>query len=791
MNKRPIALIIIAGTFLLLSAGLLISPSPTIIPGLEDKMEDYYSRYPQQKAYLHLDKLSYTAGERIWYKAYLVDARTHMPDSISKNLLVEIINSYGNVSLIQLLKLENGIAHGDFHLPDTLPEGLYQIRAYTNWMRNFGSEYYFKRDINIWNPGYYVNLYREDKLASKKHKRKSNRKARKMDLQFFPEGGYLVGGITSSLGFKTVNELGLGIPVSGTIFDKKNNSVAGFQSSDLGMGAISFSPEAGQKYTAEINLGNGKTDRFDLPEVQASGYSLHLLQNNREGIKLSVSSTFDGPRVLIACHIRGKLLFTTEVSLGRKEMIIDIPTGDYPGGILHITLFDSNRQPRCERLAYIHSDDVLDLSIGQDKKEYGKREAVELSLLARDAAGMPVEGEFSLSVASRDLSNEATDFQAGIVSSLLLSSDIGGRIERPDYYFRDQNAETIQALDHLMLTQGWRRFSWEDIVNENPKVINYPIQKGLLVRGKITKSFFEIPLKNLPVTLTVLSEFNDVFITRTDNRGQYEFQLPDYEDTIQVEITSRRLSGKKNLVIYIDQSEFEEPEMIYSSYSTEMNILGTNVLKPLPEEVIDSMQPTTKGIYNTPDYVLYVDDNLRNYNSVFDMIQGRIPGVVVKGDDVQIRGASSLYGSNEPLYLIDNVPSDAQAVGTLNPSDIERIEVLKGPSAAIYGVRGANGVIAIFTLRGRYMIRGKLTFEMLGYHRPLEFYSPTYGTEFDDLVEDMRSSLYWNPSVKTDARGRAFIRFYNSEEASTFYVVAEGITPDGRLGRTERSYLVK
>ncbi len=791
MNTRLITCIIIAGSFLLLSAGLVFSPSPTIIPEFEKKIENHYSRYPQQKVYLHLDKLSYQAGEKIWYKAYLLDARTHMPDTISKNLLVEIVNSYGTMTLIQLAKLEKGSAKGDFHLPDTMREGLYQIRAYTNWMRNSGSEYFFKRNFNIWNPGNYINLYRDDKLASKKQKRKSNKKARKLDLQFFPEGGYLVDGITSTVGIKSANELGLGLPVSGSVFDKKNNLVARFQSSDLGMGTISFTPEAGMKYKAEIDLENGKTLRFNLPEVQTSGYHLHLIQNAREGIKLSIGSTFENPAVFIACHIRGKLLFTSEVSIGKDGVILDIPTTEFPSGILHITLFDSKREPRCERLAFIHSDDIINLSVRTDKQEYQKMGKVELTLVARNASGQPVEGEFSLSVSDRNLENNAADFQTDIISNLLLSSDIGGRIEKPDFYFKDQEKETLQALDFLMLTQGWRRFNWEDIMNENTKAINYPIQNGILVRGTITKTLFDRPLKNVPVTLTVLSEFNDVFITRTDSRGQYEFELPDYEDTIQVEITARRLNGKKNLVIYIEDSDLEKPDEIFSTYSSEMAIRGTNTLKPLYEPEVDSMQPKTEGIYSTPDYVLYVDENMQTYSSVFDMMQGRIPGVVVNGNDVQIRGPSSFYGSTQPLYLIDNVPTDAGAVASLNPADIERIEVLKGPSAAIYGVRGANGVIAIFTKRGRYIIRGKLTFEMLGYHRPLEFYSPTYGTDFDDLIEDNRSSLYWSPSVKTDSHGKAIIRFYNSEKASTYYIVAEGLSPNGELGRTENSYLVK
>lgn len=791
MKNKIISAAIIAGTLGMLSFGLVYRPLPAVIPDLAGKMESYFLRYPQQKVYLHLDKLAYQAGEKIWYMSYLVDARTHKPDTISKNLVVELINSFGETSMIQLLKLERGFARGDIQLPDTLPEGLYQIRAYTNWMRNFGAEYYFRRDINIWNPGNYVNLYREDKLASKKHKRKSSRKARKLDVRFFPEGGYLVGGISSSVGFKAVNELGLGVPVSGTLLDKKNNPVATFESQHLGMGTFTFIPEAGQSYTAEMEMPEGKKYKFHLPGVQESGYSLHLIGNDPEEIKLRIGSTFGGTTVLIACHIRGNLLYTREIKLGSEGMTLDIPTLDFPSGILHITLFDSNREPRCERLTFIHSDDLVHLSIRQDKTEYEKMEAVELTLVARDASGRPVEGRFSVAVSDRDLENDGTDFQSGIIANLMLSSDIEGRIEQPDFYFRNQNAETSKALDYLLLTQGWRRFRWNDILNETPKNINYPIQKGLVVHGSVTKEIFNIPLKNLPVTLTVLSEFNDVFITRTDNKGHFEFELPDYEDTIQVEISSRRLNGKKNLVIYIDESDLEGSEQIFSSYSMEMTVRGTNILKPAPEEPADTMQQTTKGIYNTPDYVLVVDDNMRTYSSVLEMIQGRIPGVVVTGNNVQIRGPSTFYGNTQPLFLIDNVPVDVSSVQSLNPNDVERIEVLKGPSAAIYGVRGANGVIAIFTRRGRYMIKGVLNFDMLGYHRPHEFYSPTYGTDFDNLVIDMRSSLYWNPSVLTDSTGVARIRFYNSDKASIFYVVAEGITKEGNIGSAERSYKVK
>lgn len=791
MKANHISWIILAGTFLLLSAGLVYTEPSSIIPDLEEKMEDYYRYYPQQKAYLHLDKQAYLAGEKIWYMAYLVDARTHKPDTISKNLVVEIMNSFGQRSLVQLLHLENGFARGDFLIPDTLQEGLYQIRAYTNWMRNFGSEYFYMQDINIWNPEHYKNLYREDKLVIKRHKRKSNRKAGKLDVRFFPEGGYLVNGINSKVGFKGINELGLGVPVNGRIIDKNDNTLAEFSSSTLGMGAFSFTPEPGGKYTAEVSTANGKIQRFDFPEVQSSGYYLKVIDNEDGRLRIEAGSTFENPQVLLACHLRGKLMFSSDLVLGPAGQVVDIPTEDFPGGILHITLFDSNREPRCERLVYVSSDDVLNISIRKDKSEYRKFEPVDLTLTVRDPEGRPVVGRLSVSVSDRDLENNATDFQSNLVSNLLLASDIHGRIEKPDRYFRDRKPETLQALDHLLLTQGWRRFNWNDIIDENPVDIEYPIQKGLVVRGKVTKEILGIPLKNIPVTLTVLSEFNDIFIDRTNNSGEFQFELPDYEDTVQVEISARRLNGRKNLIIYLEDSEMESAEVIYSSYSSEMVVRGTNMLKPPREREVDTMKQTLKGIYNSPDYVLYVDEHMRTHNSVFEMMQGRIPGVSVTGNSVLIRGPSSIYASNEPLYIIDNVPSDASAVASLNPNDVERIEVLKGPSAAIYGARGGNGVIAIFTHRGSYIIKGKLNFEMLGYHRPDEFYSPKYGTRFDDLITDTRSSLYWDPEVITDGTGTARIRFYNSEKLSTFYIVAEGISPDGSIGSSETSYPVK
>ncbi len=786
-----------ASGFLLLSSSLVFTGNNSRIP---DLIESFYTKYPQQKVYISMDKPAYQAGESIWYKAYIFDATTHQGSALSKNLYLEVNNSFGRNLLTHLCKIEDGYSYGSFSLPDTIGEGIYEIMAYTNWMRNFGEEFFFRKHFNIWNPEHAATIYRNDKNANKQLKKKSIRKAEKTDLQFFPEGGDLVAGLTSRVGFKAVNDLGIGIDTEGTIFDNKKNQIVSFSSSHLGMGAFELTPEEGKKYYAELKTSGGRTSRFKLPEVLSEGYILKADNLQEDEIRIDISSSFKSSTIYLVAHVRGKVYHSGELQIVQGKISSTIDKRAIPTGILHLTLFDqesigsgelANLVPRCERLVFVKNQKPLTIRIEGIKRSYQIREKVEMQFHISDENNQPVRGNFNLSVADRDLSNESGDFQANIVSNLWLTSDLPGLVEDPDYYFDGNSREINQHLDYLMMTQGWRRFRWEDVTETNSMEINYPIEQGLMVTGKITKEFFDIPLKNLPVTLTVLSEFNDVFISRTNARGEYKFELPDYEDTVYVEISARRLNGRKNLVIYIDEATRPESEVLYSSYTKEMTVQGSNVYRPREEEKEDTSQVILKGLYNEADHVIVVDESMRTYSSVLEILQGRVPGVMVSGNSVQIRGPSSFILSTEPLYLIDNIPVDVNAIQSINPLDIDRIEIIKGPKTAIYGSRGANGVIAVFTKRGRFMKRGVIDFRMHGYHRAREFYSPRYGTEFDHLIEDTRTTLFWHPVIMCDEEGQAWLSFYNSGKKGTFWVLVEGVSDSGIPGRAEIRYNVE
>jgi len=786
--RRIIIAAFLSGSLLFLSLTTAILPdNPERISRL---LESFNENYPQQKVYLSLDKPAYRAGQIIWFKAYTVDATTHLPADLSKNLVVEVNNSFGINVMTQLCKIEHGYSRGDFYLPDTMAEGIYEIRAYTNWMRNFGDEYFFRKQFNIWNPEFVSKIYRDDKIANKRLKKQSKRKADKIDLQFFPEGGDLVAGKNSRVAFKAINALGLGIDIDGAVVDKKNNKVAAFTSSYLGMGAFEFTPEKNNSYTSQVQKPDGKLIRCKLPEALDEGYILRT-DNTESEVRITVTSTYLSPEVMLLGHVRGKVYYTRTLRLNGGTAVDAIDKSALPTGILHLTLFDQSSVPRCERLVFINHNDQLTISTDISDRIFKPREKVDIALQVRDAENNPVRGSFNISVADHNVPNQSADFQSSVVSYLLLTSDLRGPIQDPDRYFNDISAQTRQNLDYLMMTQGWRRFVWDNILTDKTMKIIYPVERGLVVSGKVTREVFDLPLKNLPVTLTVLSEFNDVYVTRTNSKGLYSFDLPDYEDTVYVEISSRRLSGRKNLVIYIDEANRPGTDVLFSSYTKDMTIQGSKFYRPIEEPEPDTNQVRLEGIYTRPDNVIYIDETLETYNSVLEILQGRVPGVMVTGDHVQIRGISTLYGNTEPLYLIDNVPVDVDAIQSLNPLDVERIEILKGPSTAIYGSRGGNGVIAVFTKRGTFMKKGVLDFKMFGYHRAREFYSPKFGTEYDYLVPDERTTIFWDPMIETDENGSAVISFYNSDRTGTFWVVVEGISDKGTPGKVEKSYTVR
>lgn len=764
-----------------------------------EALQQFTYRYPQQKIFLHLDKPVYQGGDNLWIKAYLVNGTDHTPDTISTNLYVELISPFQTRVQIKRFQIKRGFGVGDFVLSDTLPEGLYQIRAFTSWMLNFDADFFFTQNFQVFNPGYKKLISPRQARENMRELENREKQAEAFDIQFMPEGGDLVNGLESVVGFKAVSQTGMGIAVEGLLVDDQGNTVTSFNSGAKGMGTFLLTPGKDRKYFA-VFPDRDKGKRVALPQALPTGLVMRVedrpdttriwLRSNRPPTADPVAS-----EVILVGQIGGRIYYREIVRLIDGQAYTAFSKANYPEGIMQITAFSGRGEPQAERLVFINHMNFMYIrySVWDTLTEEGRKTSVDIT--TTDLEGKPIRANISL-VVTREQTAELPQNRDNIISNLLLASDLKGFIEDPQDYFTDQSPATHAALDLLMLTQGWRRFDWNLILAGEYPRIRFLEERGLTVFGQITRDFFDIPLKNARVQLSVMDAYNDVFTQQTNEKGYFIFNNLVYYDTVSMKIEAWRPSGRRNLVIVLPEEKPNEVKKRQGNYQlttaserdnkvyrTERAVEAREAFQEEQERLKEERESQLSALYGEPDYVLRSDDFPEGSRDILEVMKGRVPGVNIVGNQVYVRGINSLSGNNQPLFLIDGVPtSDVESVRSIPVEDIDRVEVLKGPSASIYGVRGANGVIAIYTKRGQFMRRGVIEFDMLGYNRPRQFYQPRY-----EPADEPRSNytLVWVPVIITDPSGRARVDFDKPAIPGDYRFVLQGISYVGHAGYGE------
>lgn len=847
---------------------------------------------PQEKLYLHFDKPYYASGDYIWFRAYLVNAATHRPGELSKIVHVELINPADTVVQSLALKKDEGNFNGSFKLPDEIPSGNYRIRAYTAWMRNFGDEFFFTKDMMIGNRrlsnlqthiGYEVNRnsdppeiiasirfldennqpvagekvsyehvligrhgtanqavtdengmirvavpYNESALYPNKYIRTSINFdglpfvknfflpsfKQEIDLQFFPEGGNLIAEVPNVIAFKAIDARGMGKDVAGTIRDEEGREVAGFQSVHLGMGKVVLTPLAGKQYTASVRLDDGTTKEYPLPDVQEEGYLLSIQpEDSIIRVKVAASSARLRNRpVFLMAQTRGTPSYAAQAVLEKALYQAEIPAGKFPDGITQFTLFDADGLPVAERLVFINNHQQLDINITTSRQDYGPRQKVLMDIRVNDNAGNPVKGEFSISVT--DASVVKWDNERGILASLLLTSDLKGYVEDPAFYFDPANPEAENALDLLMLTQGWRRFVWKNILAGKLREITYPVESGFETRGTVTDDSGD-PLPYAQVIMLAGNRREGLVVEDTANaNGEFRFAGYEFPDSTRVLIQARNEKGRRYGEIEIQeddprirfQTERYPPNvndsiedylaMNKEAFEIEREKLGLTGILLDPVRVTAEKAPNSTGLHSYADHIITEEDISRMGTpmTIYDILRGRVPGVRVMGNRIIIRGIGTFYGNTDPLVVVDGIRSmDAGILGMINPFDVASIEILKGANAAIYGMGAANGVIVINTKRGEYEPKGEyerrgiISFFPTGYHVVREFYMPDYDVakNLRDKTPDLRTTIYWNGNVRTDDEGAASLNFFTADRPTTYTAIMEGISSEGTPGHEQ------
>jgi TonB-dependent SusC/RagA subfamily outer membrane receptor len=791
---------------------------------IQQQLAKWTDNTPLEKAYLHLDKPYYAAGDDIWFKAYVVSGSYHELTTLSGVLNVDLTDAAGTIKQSLKLQLDKGTAAGDFALPDTLAAGVYHLRAYTNYMRNAGSEYFFDKEISIINTISNANTVTTGKSMPGKATPIGAIVAAP-SLQFFPEGGSIIIGVESNMAFKAIGANGLGVDVSGTIANSQGKQVAAFKSSHLGMGVFSFVPMPGERYTAAITYADGTKSTISLPQATETGYALAITDTDAQNLSVRITTAgatmqqYPNRVLSLVGQSGGKVYYAGKGTPGSREFKAIIPKSKFPAGIAQFTLFTDSGESLNERIVFINREQ-LKLNLAADKPASAPQQKVKIDLSAL-SGDKPAMGSFSVSVIDESRVPVDEDSENNILASLLLTSDLKGYIEKPAYYFNNTGDKARADLDVLMLTQGYRRFEWKAIMQDKFAPVAFQPETALQVSGTITTPGGK-PVANAKVQLIDIDNAAYQIDTLTDARGRFAFTGLAFEDSIRLIIQARTSKNKRDVVINLDsiappataaghaaiQVSISDSLSVYAGSSKQLYDMqrrygvGNHVVS-LKEVVIREKKIALKHSSNlngagNADQVLLAKD-LRNYGCAVlsDCLQGRLLGVIFRnGIPYSTRG-------NGPMQVIlDGIYVEGTFLNSINYNDIAAIEVLRsGFSSSIYGGRGANGVIVITTkhgdenddtYNGPVAGRGIKPYYPKGYLKARTFYSPQYDQpKVNKQLADLRSTIYWNPYVLTDAQGKASFEYFNAGSKGTYRVVVEGIDADGNLGRQVYRYKVQ
>lgn len=730
---------------LLFAAG--IAAQQTIIPPvLSGQLENLSKNHIQEEVYIQTNKNIYETSEDLWFKGYVLDAQYFTPSLKSKTLYVSLLQlPEKKVVWEEKYAVTNGFTNGHIYVHDTLQPGHYALVAQTGYSVN--------PDYDVIRSARKIEVIQNIFALEGRNKVTEGVaiKPEGIDFQLMPEGGHLVAGITSKIAFKAVDKQGRPVDVKGTLFNG-NKAVPGINTFHAGMGSFYITPNPGEVYFVKLD---GYPESYPLPPVKPVGQAMQMLyeKDNVLAFKVTQSKGLQPQKMYIRLQMRGMVHSLAEFNL-KDEKLIKIKVDNLPQGIAEITLFNADLHPVAERLVFINEGKKINLTTVLDKTDTGNKEKVTLKILAKDENGKPAVSHLGISV-SDEIYHDFIESE-NIAGYYQLSAQLKGRICDPGYYFNEKNKNRRQALDLLLLTQGWRAYQWCEGNLTGQALKGHPFVSDTLAGSIVAKNkeFEKILDTQYMMTYTV-DENSEKTLFEVNSKGNYAV-LPEYlQSKDRGYVYFRLLSNKEYIGVRpINDPANEKLKKLRADKNFEFSLSGIKTEKTqIKEERFKAA---------------------RNVNQLKEVV---LTARVKK----KRRFADKYIGKLDSLAMPDDY--------------VCHLNVLNCPRHPINGRRPVEGQVYKdpFTdmQMGPYRYPNYTEEELLakfnmtrikGYYPPKEFYNPVYDGDYADNAADFRNTLFWKPDVVTDENGVAEVTFYTSDINSKFRVVVEGVTGDGLLG---------
>ena len=808
---------------LLAYAGVFAQSDSIALSSAVKRYQDILKNHPSERVYINLDKPFYTIGDTINFKAYVVIGEQHFSSRLSGVLYVDLINPDNSIYKSIKLQPEKGVAWADFAIPTDLLPGYYKIRAYTNWMLNDG--------LSV--PFTIFPIQARLAVSGSFNEGVISGATTLEDLKFFPEGGSLVAGLETKIAFKATDANGLGEAVQGKILDDKNSIITTFVSSHAGLGFFKLKPEKGKIYHAIATSKNGVNKSFALPAALQNGLVMQVNSDSSKKVMISIEANNayyqeNQDKSVNLIITSGGLVYRITGKLTAPQIQFEIRTTGFTKGIMQLALLDHQNNLIAERLLFIQHPPDEDLTVDFTHTTTAASGQTQVNLALANSNNADDQVYLSASVLNLDIYAVKEALQPNILSNLLLTSNIEGFVEQPNYYFSKTDPKTQQDLDNLLITSEYKRFTWKKFTEGKYPITLFLPEKNLKLSGIVKTKNGKIAA-NQVITLSDPDGQGQPVSQRTDSSGRFVFKNLIYQNTanfnLKTENTSLTIIPQDDLpnltldsillkssIAELKASDadlrknhqinksFTAPERPFSPSATRTFVHLKEVKIKASKEDNGYTTNSLVGAGNA-DQVIHMDQ-LKGGGRPSDQLNGRLNGVKFMGSSgvpyLTTATMSGMKGITPMLIVVDGsiirgYPGHFADINDLNLSDIETVEILKYGNAGIYGMEGANGVI-IITTRQRQVDNlkddtGVFHYQQVGFYQSKKELSATAADgKSSSIIINSNGSDFWFPNLQLTNRTTRSFDFANQNKAENLIITLEGIDDKGNLNRKSIPY---
>lgn len=738
---------------------------------LDHAIDNLEKNYAQEKVYILFDKEQYVAGDQINFESFILDGFSL--SSISKTLFVELYDQNKNLIDKKTILINDGKALGTFKLNKTLNEDVYFVRAYTNWMANFGTEWNFIKPIPIYN--------------STSKKKIVLAETPKWSIGAFPEGGSFIDQTSSKIAVRLYSLGKSPKNWSGYLIDSEfpNEKILSFKSLDENVALLSIIPKLDKIYQVIVEDGSGNSRTITLPQVQNSGVNLKV-ETEKSGIKYTINAVNMPKNVenyTIVGTVNNQLAYKAQIKSTSQKVISTIPLNEIgQDGIIQISIFDEKDNPVLQRLCFLSVNKKDEIILENKNLNNNPRAGNSFEI-------KPNSHKNSNTVLVKDVTDLDFSNRENILSSFFLTEDFKNPIKNPAQYFsKESNRE---ALDAVMISENWKRFDWTKLIAGQKPVIKYNLIDNEYISYKAKLALNSRPLANTDVNLVFKNKEGEPLLSQftTDQNGDIFINNLNFEDSYFVNyflnsnekqqdnltLKLKPVIDPNILKVNLPQTRYELKEInedyilpisLEKAFANAQNnekiahdetmIEEVKIVKRKSNATKKLNDDLTSGMFSSMNATIFdfVNDNQDAFSSlnILEYLQGRVAGLqmmmVGPGNYMPV-----IRGVEVGIFL-DEMEVGASGIGSVNVSDVAMVKVIKGSILIGNSILIYRRTSKLKTPSSRISTL-KNTVELKAYDYSESKYSinQVSGTE-----TDARQVLYWNPTLKS-----AEVKFYNND----------------------------